>query len=152
VSNFDWTGCLAGCEERWWPGGRGVEMVTRDFMGPLGGIWSKLSRKRVTGWNDNIHVTFCTNYAVCEWVLDNKRSLVPAGRVKTNKQTNNKFNLILTNFFFFQKNTNFLIFFFLVKIFGPHLGYLVPRVEGSAAHAANSLLVFEDHQDCWLGQ
>jgi hypothetical protein len=22
VSNFDWTGCLAGCEERWGPGGR----------------------------------------------------------------------------------------------------------------------------------
>jgi hypothetical protein len=88
VSNFDWTGCLAGCEERWWPGGQGVAMVTRDFYGTprVGGFWSKLSRKRVTGWNDNTHVTFCTNYAVWEWVLDNKRSLVPAGRVKTNNK------------------------------------------------------------------
>jgi hypothetical protein len=25
VSNFDWTGCLAGCEERWGPGGREVD-------------------------------------------------------------------------------------------------------------------------------
>jgi hypothetical protein len=25
VSNFDWTDCLAGCEERWGPGGREVE-------------------------------------------------------------------------------------------------------------------------------
>jgi hypothetical protein len=25
VSNFDWTDCLAGCEERWGPGGREVD-------------------------------------------------------------------------------------------------------------------------------
>jgi hypothetical protein len=25
VSNFDWTYCLAGCEERWGPGGREVD-------------------------------------------------------------------------------------------------------------------------------
>jgi hypothetical protein len=30
-----------------------------------------------------MHVSFCTNYAVWEWVLENKRSRVPAGRVKT---------------------------------------------------------------------
>jgi hypothetical protein len=43
----------------------GVEaMVTRDFMGPLGGFWSKLGRKRAIGWKYNIHVSFCTNYAV----------------------------------------------------------------------------------------
>jgi hypothetical protein len=45
------------------PGG-----VTRGFMGPLGGFWPKLGRKRVTGWK--------------------QRSCVPPGRVKTNKQTN----------------------------------------------------------------
>jgi hypothetical protein len=39
-------------------------------MGPLGGFWPKLGRKRVTGWK--------------------QRSCVPPGRVKTNnKQTNN---------------------------------------------------------------
>jgi hypothetical protein len=37
-------------------------------MGPLGGFWPKLGRKRVTGWK--------------------QRSCVPPGRVKTNKQTN----------------------------------------------------------------
>jgi hypothetical protein len=37
-------------------------------MGPLGGFWPKLVRKRVTGWK--------------------QRSCVPPGRVKTNKQTN----------------------------------------------------------------
>jgi hypothetical protein len=37
-------------------------------MGPLGGFWPKLGRKRVTGWK--------------------QRSCVPEGRVKTNKQTN----------------------------------------------------------------
>jgi hypothetical protein len=41
--------------------------VTRGFMGPLGGFWPKLGRKRVTGWKH--------------------RSCVPPGRVKTNKQT-----------------------------------------------------------------
>jgi hypothetical protein len=41
--------------------------VTRGFMGPLGGFWPKLGRKRVTGWK--------------------QRSCVPPGRVKTNKQT-----------------------------------------------------------------
>jgi hypothetical protein len=25
VSNFDWTDCLAGCEEKWGPGGREVD-------------------------------------------------------------------------------------------------------------------------------
>jgi hypothetical protein len=25
--------------------------VTRGFMGPLGGFWPKLGRKRVTGWS-----------------------------------------------------------------------------------------------------
>jgi hypothetical protein len=25
MSDFDWTGCLAGCEERWGPGGREVD-------------------------------------------------------------------------------------------------------------------------------
>jgi hypothetical protein len=25
MSNFDWTDCLAGCEERWGPGGREVD-------------------------------------------------------------------------------------------------------------------------------
>jgi hypothetical protein len=40
--------------------------VTRGFMGPLGGFWPKLGRKRVTGWK--------------------QRSCVPPGRVKTNKQ------------------------------------------------------------------
>jgi hypothetical protein len=44
--------------------------VTRGFMGPLGGFWPKLGRKRVTGWK--------------------QRSCVPPGRVKTNnKQTYN---------------------------------------------------------------
>jgi hypothetical protein len=47
--------------------------VTRGFMGPLGGFWPKLGRKRVTGWK--------------------QRSCVPPGRVK-NKQTNN-FDLLL---------------------------------------------------------
>jgi hypothetical protein len=42
--------------------------VTRGFMGPLGGFWPKLGRKRVTGWK--------------------QRSCIPPGRVKTNKQTN----------------------------------------------------------------
>jgi hypothetical protein len=87
VSNFDWTGCLAGYEEKWDQVARVWQWWRVTFMGPLGGFWSKLSRKCVTGWNDNMHVTFCTNYAVWEWVLDNKRSLAPAGRVKTNKQT-----------------------------------------------------------------
>jgi hypothetical protein len=41
--------------------------VTHGFMGPLGGFWPKLGRKRVTGWK--------------------QRSCVPPGRVKTNKQT-----------------------------------------------------------------
>jgi hypothetical protein len=41
--------------------------VTRGFMGPLGGFWPKLGRKRVTGWK--------------------QRSCVHPGRVKTNKQT-----------------------------------------------------------------
>jgi hypothetical protein len=36
-------------------------------MGPLGGFWPKLGRKRVTAWK--------------------QRSCVPPGRVKTNKQT-----------------------------------------------------------------
>jgi hypothetical protein len=56
--------------------------VTRGFMGPLGGFWPKLGRKRVTGWK--------------------QRSCVPPGRVKTNKQTmkgyitfNNKLSKIL---------------------------------------------------------
>jgi hypothetical protein len=71
------------------PGGQGVAMVTRDFMGPLGGFWSKPSRKRVTGWNDNMHVTFCTNYAVWEWVLVNKTVTRPCG-TRENKQTNNE--------------------------------------------------------------
>jgi hypothetical protein len=48
--------------------------VTRGFMGPLGGFWPKLGRKRVTGWK--------------------QRSCVPPGRVKTNKQT----------IFFFKKS------------------------------------------------
>jgi hypothetical protein len=42
--------------------------VTRGFMGPLGGFWPKLGRKRVTGWK--------------------QRSCVPPEGVKTNKQTN----------------------------------------------------------------
>jgi hypothetical protein len=45
-----------------------IGAVTRGFMGPLGGFWPKLGRKRVTGWK--------------------QRSCVPPGRVKTNKQTN----------------------------------------------------------------
>jgi hypothetical protein len=49
VSNFDWTGCLAGCEERWWPGGREVEMVDAWLYGTPRWFWSKLSRKRVAG-------------------------------------------------------------------------------------------------------
>jgi hypothetical protein len=49
-------------------------MVTRDFMGPLGGFWSKLGRKRVTGWKHNIHVSLCTNYAVWKWMLKIKHT------------------------------------------------------------------------------
>jgi hypothetical protein len=37
VSNFDWTDCLAGCEERWGPGGREVDGRRVIFMGPLDG-------------------------------------------------------------------------------------------------------------------
>jgi hypothetical protein len=42
--------------------------VTRGIMGPLGGFWPKLGRKRVTGWK--------------------QRSCVPPGRVKTNNTNN----------------------------------------------------------------
>jgi hypothetical protein len=37
VSNFDRTDCLAGCEERWGPGGREVDGLRVIFMGPLDG-------------------------------------------------------------------------------------------------------------------
>jgi hypothetical protein len=50
------------------------QSVTRGFMGPLGGFWPKLGRKRVTGWK--------------------QRSCVPPGRVKTNKQTFTYQNII----------------------------------------------------------
>jgi hypothetical protein len=43
-------------------------------MGPLGGFWPKLGRKRVTGWK--------------------QRSCVPPGRVKTNKQTIHRDSLL----------------------------------------------------------
>jgi hypothetical protein len=49
-------------------------------------FWSKLGRKRVTGWKYNIHVSLCPNYAVWKWMLKIKRSRVPPGRVQTNKQ------------------------------------------------------------------
>jgi hypothetical protein len=69
VSNFDWTGCLAGCEERWGPGGRwtGSGWSTRDFMGPLDGSDPNSPR---SAWPVEIytHITLCTNYAVWEWV------------------------------------------------------------------------------------
>jgi hypothetical protein len=45
-------------------------------MGPLGGFWPKLGRKRVTGWK--------------------QRSCVPPGRVKTKKQTNKVFAQAIT--------------------------------------------------------
>jgi hypothetical protein len=70
------------CNGTRWPG-RVWQWWRVTIIGPLGGFWSKLSRKRVTGWNYNMHVTFCTNYAVWEWVLKNQRSRVPE-----NKQTN----------------------------------------------------------------
>jgi hypothetical protein len=37
VSNFDRTDCLAGCEERWGPGGREVDGRRMIFMGPIDG-------------------------------------------------------------------------------------------------------------------
>jgi hypothetical protein len=37
VSNFDRTDRLAGCEERWGPGGREVDGRRVIFMGPLDG-------------------------------------------------------------------------------------------------------------------
>jgi hypothetical protein len=47
-------------------------------MGPLGGFWPKLGRKRVTGWK--------------------QRSCVPPGRVmKTNKQTNKMSTFFVKN-------------------------------------------------------
>jgi hypothetical protein len=39
----------------------------------------------------NIHVTFCTNYAVREWVLENKSGTRPCG-TRENKQTNKQTN------------------------------------------------------------
>jgi hypothetical protein len=42
--------------------------VTRGFMGPLGGFWPKLGRKRVTGWKTTV--------------------MRPSG-TRENKQTNN---------------------------------------------------------------
>jgi hypothetical protein len=55
--------------------------VTRGFMGPLGGFWPKLGRKRVTGWK--------------------QRSCVPEGRMRTNKQT--RMLLLLPNRFFMRE-------------------------------------------------
>jgi hypothetical protein len=60
--------------------------VTRGFMGPLGGFWPKLGRKRVTGWK--------------------QRSCVPPGRVKTNKQTNQFSSFYGKNIFFPSKTSS----------------------------------------------
>jgi hypothetical protein len=35
VSNFDWTDCLSGCEERWGPGGREVDGRRVTLWDPL---------------------------------------------------------------------------------------------------------------------
>jgi hypothetical protein len=62
VSNFDWTGCLAGCEERWGPGGREVDGRRVTLWDPsvsAGSVWSV---------EIYTHTTLCTNYAVWEWV------------------------------------------------------------------------------------
>jgi hypothetical protein len=110
VSNLDWTGVWQVVRRDGDQVARyGAEaMVTRDFMGPLGGFWSKLGRKRVTGWKYNIHVSLCTNYAVWKWMLKkNGRASLSSG-TRANKQTNK---------IFLSKLIFFLLFLLLKCIF-----------------------------------
>jgi hypothetical protein len=57
VSNFNWTDCLAGCEERWGPGGREVDGRRVIFMGPLDGSDPSCAREETCDrWKYNIHM------------------------------------------------------------------------------------------------
>jgi hypothetical protein len=64
------------------PGGQGVAMVTRDSYRTPRWVLVRTPAEII-----NIHVTFCTNYAVWEWVLENKSGTRPCG-TRENKQTN----------------------------------------------------------------
>jgi hypothetical protein len=67
VSNFDWTGCLAGCEERWGPGGREVDGRRVTLWDPSV-ILVQTQQEACGRWKIYTHTTLCTNYAVWEWV------------------------------------------------------------------------------------
>jgi hypothetical protein len=51
VSNFDWTDCLAGCEERWGPGGREVDGRRVILWDPSMVLIQTQQEKRVAGGN-----------------------------------------------------------------------------------------------------
>jgi hypothetical protein len=66
VSNFDWTDCLAGCEERWGPGGREVD-GRRVILWDPSMVLIQTQQEARGRWK-SILITLCTNYAVWEWV------------------------------------------------------------------------------------
>jgi hypothetical protein len=65
MSNFDWTDCLAGCEERWKPGGREVD-GRRVILWDPSMVLIQTQQEARGRWKS--HITLCTNYAVWEWV------------------------------------------------------------------------------------
>jgi hypothetical protein len=67
VSNFDWTGCLAGCEERWGPGGREVDGRHVTLWDPSV-VLIQTQQEACGRWKIYTHTTLCTNYAVWGWV------------------------------------------------------------------------------------
>jgi hypothetical protein len=82
------------------PGGQGVAMVTRDSYRTPRWVLVQTPQEACDRLKIiNIHVTFCTNYAVWEWVLDNKSGTRPYG-TRENKQTNKQTNVILDLLFY----------------------------------------------------
>jgi hypothetical protein len=53
VSNFDRTRCLAGCEERWWPGGREVVGRRVIIIGPQKMVLIQTQQETCGRWTSN---------------------------------------------------------------------------------------------------
>jgi hypothetical protein len=68
VSNFDRTDRLAGCEERWGPGGREVDGRRVIIIGPQMMVLIQTQQETRGRWTSTLILHFCTNYAVWEWV------------------------------------------------------------------------------------
>jgi hypothetical protein len=88
VSNLDRTIGLAGREENVYPGPE-RQGDAWFIMGPLVDSGPNLEERVIVPAEIIITCTFCTNIQCGSGTdFSNKRSRVPAGRVKTNKQTN----------------------------------------------------------------